>query len=282
MSTATIEAEVVTDEPKQPLILKGSGYGLSISKSYQEQKAELLKASAQIVAINDTAADEAADAQIKRLAAMRIETEKARETVKRPALDFGKLVDTEAKTFVQEITAEEARLKNARGTYASAVLAERNRVLREAEEARQAQIKAEREAEEAKTLAEAAAEKARRDAEEAAFNAVSPEEEAEAARKAEEAAKLEAKRVAEEEAEAARKAALPVAAPTVVPEAPKGVKMVADYEVTDLDALYRHNVALVSMEPRRKEILDAIARGTVGDTLPTIPGLTIFTRPQVR
>jgi len=282
MSTATIEAEVVTDEPKQPLILKGSGYGLTISQSYQEKKAELLMASAQIVAINDTAADEAADAQIKQLAAMRIETEKARVTVKQPALDFGKLVDTEAKTFVQEIDAEEKRLKAARGTYAAAVLAERNRVLREAEEARQAQIKAAWEAEEAKRLADAAADKARRDAEEAAFNAVSPEEEAEAARKAEEAAALEAKRIAEEQAEAARKAALPVAAPTFVPEAPKGVKIVADYEVTALDALYRHNVALVSMEPRRKEILDAIARGTIGEGLPTIPGLRVFLKPHVR
>jgi hypothetical protein len=70
--------------------------------------------------------------------------------------------------------------------------------------------------------------------------------------------------------------------PTFIPEAVKGVKMVADFEVTDIDRLYRHNAGLVTLTERRKEILDAIARQTIGETLPTIPGLRVFLKPQVR
>lgn len=295
MSTTTIKTEVVTDDAKQPLILKGTGYGLEIAPAYQAQKTELLKHAALIVTIKDPTSDAAADQQLKKLAAMRIETEKARVTVKQPALDFGKTVDATAKTFAAEIIAEEDRLKKLRGSYAEAVLAERQRILKEAEEKRQAEEKARREAEAAaakaeadRIAAEAVAEEARRKAEEAAFNATTPEEDAaaaeaaEAARKqAEEIAAKESARVAAEQAEAARKAA-EVITPAFVPEAPKGVKMIADFDVTDLDLLYKHNCELVKMEPKRKEILDAIARGMNGDTPPTIPGLRVFMKPQVR
>jgi hypothetical protein len=58
--------------------------------------------------------------------------------------------------------------------------------------------------------------------------------------------------------------------------------MVPDYEITDLDALYRHNAGLVTLTERRKDILEAIARGMIGDTPPEIPGLRVFMKPQVR
>jgi hypothetical protein len=293
MSTNTIEAEVVTDD--SPLILAGTGYSLAIAPSYQKKKDELLKHAGMIVTIKDPASDTAADIQIKALAAMRIEVEKSREAKKRPALDFGKLVDTTAKEFVSAITAEEDRVKKLRGDYAAAVLAERNRILREAEAKRQAEEKAKREAEAAaakaeaeRLAAEAAAEEARRKAEEDAFNAVSPEEEAAAAKAAEEAkaksaalAAAEAARIAAEKAESDRKAA-EVVVPEFVPEAPKGVKMVPEYEVLDLDKLYRHDAGLVTLTERRKEILAAIAAGMNGDTPPEIPGLRVFMKPQVR
>ena len=278
-----------------PLILNGEGYGLEISQSYEEQKAELLKHSGLIVAITDPSGDAAADAQLKKLAAMRIEVEKSRVKVKEPALQFGKMVDNKAKEFVAEIVAEEARLKAERGTYAQAVIAERNRIIREQEEKRMAEEKKRREADaaeasriEAARKAEEAAEAARRKAEEDAFNATTPEEEAaaekaaaEAKRKADEAARLEAERKEDARIEAEKKAA-EVSVPTFVPEAPKGVKMVPDYELMDIDALYRHNAGLVTLTERRKEILDAIARGMIGDVPPQIPGLRVFMRPQVR
>lgn len=292
MNSTTIEAEVTEDSP---LILAGTGYSLAIAPSYQKKKDELLKHASLIVAINDGATDSAADIQIKALGAMRIEVEKSREAKKRPALDFGKLVDTTAKEFVAEILAEESRLKAERGTYAQAVIAERNRILREQEAARQAEEKARREAEaaeaariEAARKADEAAEAARRKAEEDAFNATSPEEEeaavkaaAESKRKADEAARIEAERKEAARIEAEKKAA-EVSVPTFIPEAPKGVKMVPEYELTDIDALYRHNAGLVTLTERRKEILDAIARGMIGNEPPEIPGLRVFMRPQVR
>jgi hypothetical protein len=91
----------------------------------------------------------------------------------------------------------------------------------------------------------------------------------------------EAARVAAEKAEAERKAS-EVIVPEFVPEAPKGVKMVADFEVLDLDLLYRADCSLVKLEAKRAEILAAIARQTIGETLPTIPGLRVFLKPQVR
>jgi len=284
-----------TAEIEMPLILNGEGYGLEISQSYEELKAELLKDAARIVVITDAAADSAADIQLKKLAAMRIEVEKSRVKVKEPALQFGKMVDAKAKEFVTDITTEENRLKAERGSYAQLVIAERNRIIKEQEEKRMAEEKARREAEaaeaariEAERKEAEAAEAARRKAEEDAFNATTPEEEeaaekaaAEAKRKADEAARLEAERKEAARIEAEKKAA-EVSVPTFIPEAPKGVKMVADYEVENLDLLYRHNAGLVTLTERRKEILDAIARGMIGNEPPQIPGLRTFMRPQVR
>lgn len=273
----TIDPEVITAEETQPLILKGSGYGLAIAASYQDKKRELLKDSELIVSIADPSSDAAADNQLKKLAAMRIEVEKARVDVKKPALNFGKSVDATANTFSAEIEAEESRLKKLRGDYACAVLAERNRLLREMEAKHEAEEKARREAEEAQRKANEAAEKARREAEEASFNAVSPEEEAAAAKATAEASAAELVRLA-----AAAQVVMKPETPTFIPEAPKGVKMIADFDVVDLDLLYRGDCSLVKMEPKRAEILEKIARLKVGEDLPSIPGLRVFMRPQVR
>jgi len=132
----------------------------------------------------------------------------------------------------------------------------------------------------ARREAEAAAAKIEADriaAEQAAWEATTPDEEAAAAKAAEEAKAAELKRLEE-----AAKAQAAVATPTFIPEAVKGVKRVADYEVTNIDSLYRHNAGLVTLTERRKEILEAIANQTVGETLPNIPGLRVFLKPQVR
>ncbi|MEY3895591.1 MAG: hypothetical protein RLZZ214_1110 [Verrucomicrobiota bacterium] len=268
MSTTTLE-------PTEALILSGEGYFLEVLPSVIEQKSELLKFSALIVEVKDAVSSDAAGHQIKKLAAMRTLVEKSRTTVKAPVIATGKRIDALAGDFQAELTVEENRLKRLQGDYAVAVEQERQRVLAEMEKARQAE-------QERARLAEAAAAMAEREriaAEAAAFAATTPEEDAAAEAAAQAAEAAAAKRAAEE---AARVAALPVAAPAFVPEAVKGVKMVADYEVEDIDALYRHNVGLVTLTERRKEILEAIARQTIGEALPTIPGLRVFLKPQVR
>lgn len=264
------------------LILSGNGYSLIIAESAEAKKSELLKHSGLILEVNDPVSSEAAGNQIKKLAAMRNLTERSRTEVKAPVLAVGKRIDTLAADFQTELSAEESRLKRLQGDYAVRVERERQRVLAEMEAARQETARIERAAEAKRVGEAAAAEKARMEAEEAAWNATTPEEEAAAEEAAKIAEAVEAKRVADAAAEAARIAALPVAAPVFVPEAPKGVKMVVNYRLTDIDALYRHNVGLVTLTERRKEILAAIAGQTIGETLPTIPGLEIFMEPQVR
>ncbi len=275
MTTATVETN-------EALILSGEGYTLEVAPNIIEQKATLIQHAALIVEVKDPASSDAAGNQIKKLAAMRNLVEKSRTSVKAPVLAVGKRIDTLAADFQAELTAEENRLKKLQGEYAVAVAQERQRVLAEMEKARQEEARRVREAEDKRVAEAAAAEKARIEAEEKAWNATTPEEEAAAAEAAKAAEAAEAKRVADAAAEAERIASLPVAAPAFVPQAPKGVKMVANYRVTDIDALYRHNVGLVTLTERRKEILEAIARGKIGEVYPTIPGLEIFEEPYVR
>ena len=274
-TSAPIEAEIVPDNT-QPLILTGQGYGLIISPAYEAKKSELLRSAELIAQVNNPEDDAVAAASLKSLAAMRIEVEKCRTSVKAPAIKFGKDVDEKAKSFSASLDAAETRLKQIRGDYAAAVLKERQRVLAEMEAARQAEAKRIREEEAAAAKIEAA----RIAAEQAAWEATTPDEEAAAAKAAEEAKAAELKRL---EASMVVAAIVP---PTFIPAAPKGVKMIPDFEVTDLDALYQSNPQLVTLTERRKDILEFIAAhspaGVTDETLPSIPGLRVFLKAQVR
>lgn len=277
MSTTAIKTA-----SNEALILTGSGYGLEIAPEYIKLRDDLIEEFKAIGKINNPEDDARAADLIARADKIRITTEKSRTKVKAPALDFGRTVDANASEFINPLKEVADEAKKERGEYFTAVQAERQRVLREMEAARQAEAKRIADEEAAQRAAAEAAEKARIAAEEAEWNATTPEDEAKAKAAADEAAKLEAARVAAAQAQAEKIAATPPPAPAFIPEAPKGVKMVADFEVVDLDALYRHNVGLVKMEPRREEILRAIAGQTSGETLPTIPGLRVFLKPQVR
>ena len=262
-----------TLESTEALILSGDGYELAVAPDIIEQKEQLLKYSAMVVEVHDSISSDVAGGQIKKLAAMRILVEKSRNEVKKPVLAVGKRIDDLAKDFQTALTEEENRLKRLQGDYAAAVIAERNRVLRELEAARQAEVKrlAAEQAEAEKIEA------ARIAAEQKAWEADSPEDEAAADKAIEDAKAAELKRLEE-----AAKAQAAVVVPTFVPEAVKGVKMICDFELLDIDRLYRVDASLVKMEPKRAEILAAIARLTVGETLPEIPGLRVFLKPQVR
>ena len=265
MSTAT---------ETQTLILAGEGYNLTIAPKAEAQKAELLKHAALIVEVGDNAASSAAMIQIKSLASMRRLVEGSRKAVKEPVLQIGKDIDEKAKNFVAAIEAEEKRLADLVAKYAQAVEAERQRILREQEAQRREQERIQREAEAARLKAEQEAEAARQKAAQAEWEedpAVVAAAEAEAKRKADEAAA----------AQQAVEAAKPAPVFDLVPQAPSGVKMEWDFEVTDLHALYQHNAALVKMEPKRAEILANIKLIAIGDDA-KIPGLRIFKKPAVR
>lgn len=257
------------------LILSGSGYELSIAPEAEAQKLELIRDADLIAEVIDAASCDAARNQIKKLAAMRNLVEKSRKDVKEPVLAIGRDIDTKAKGFVGDIEARETRLTKLVGDYAAEVERERIRVAREMEEKRRRE-EAERQRIEAERIAaERAAEEAKRKANEA-FLAEddSAAEAAEAQRKEAEAAAAKAR----EEAEAAK--AMP-AVPTFAPEKPAGVKFVPDFEVENIHALYAYSASLVSLEPKRSEILALIKQLTQGETLPEIPGLRVFAKSVV-
>jgi hypothetical protein len=128
-----------------PLILAGDGYQLTIADEAIIRKAELLKHSAEITAVNDN--DDSARAQFhtRHLAAMRIEVEKSRKLVKEPVNRIGKMIDQAAADFLIEITAEEGRIKQLVGRHAEEVL----RIKAEKEAAERAAFEAARAAREA-------------------------------------------------------------------------------------------------------------------------------------
>ena len=195
-----------------PLILAGDGYQLTIADEAIIRKAELLKNSSEITAVNSN--DDSARAQYhtRHLAAMRIEVEKSRKLVKEPVNRIGKMIDAAAADFLIEITAEEGRIKQLVSKHAEEVL----------------RVKAEKEA-----------------AERAAFDA------ARAAREAAEeggiAAVLAAKRATAEKLEASNQ----VAATKIA----EGVRFAWDFEVTDIEAVYRAVPELVSLEVKRSAVL---------------------------
>lgn len=103
------------------LILSGEGYTLTICQEAETSKRELLASSALVATVTNN--DESADAAhvMRSLAQMRIMVDKGRKDVKEPVLRIGKLIDASAKTFLLEIEAEEARLRQLIGDHANEV-----------------------------------------------------------------------------------------------------------------------------------------------------------------
>jgi|688.fasta_scaffold01708_10 hypothetical protein len=103
------------------LILSGEGYSLTITPQAEEQKRNLLVASAHVNSVTNN--DESADAayHMRSLAQMRILVDKSRKEIKEPVIRIGKLIDATAKNFLAEIEDEEARIKRLVGDHAEAV-----------------------------------------------------------------------------------------------------------------------------------------------------------------
>jgi len=216
-----------------------------------------------IKAISTTTEAQAVANAIRELQSLSKETEASRKQVKEPVLELGKRIDSAAKDFIGPVETELVRLRGLLNGYQ----AEQERQRREAEARRQAEIQAAQEAEE----------KARREAE-----AVRLAAEKEAAAKAEQAkqeddpfaaAEAEAARVAAAEAaqrqvEQAKAAAVAtVKAVTVqtasaIARAIEGVhvRRSPDFNVTDAGKLALIRPDLVTITPKRAEILAEMRR----------------------
>lgn len=104
------------------MILSGSGYDLQISPEAIENKVRVLSEASVVLSV--TSNDESADAayQMRKLAQMRILIDKSRKEVKEPVIRVGKMIDKMAKDFLEEIEAEEGRIKGLIGDHAQQML----------------------------------------------------------------------------------------------------------------------------------------------------------------
>jgi len=212
------------------------------------------------------------------------QVEDGRKLAKAPALDLGRKIDAAAEEFCQPLIVEEKRLTGLLTSYQI----EQQRIAREAEVKRQAELarqqeeerkrqaEIDRQAREAE-IARLAAERAERDAKTAEERAKAQE----AARKAmEEAAALAAQKEKEAASAKLEQAELMRAtAPTAPKAAGTAVANPWVFEVTDIKALHAARPELVDLVVRRADIITRIRQGER-----EIPGLRIYqdTRVTVR
>jgi len=133
-----------TEQTDTTLILTGDGYQLFISPEAEARKASLIEKSSAITTVASNDDSSAAQRHTRALAAMRIEVEKSRKLVKEPVNRIGKMIDAAAADFLEEITAEENRIKKLVGAHAEEVL----RIKAEKEAAERAAFEAARAAKE--------------------------------------------------------------------------------------------------------------------------------------
>jgi len=284
------------------LSILGDGYTIAITPEAEQQKRTIVEASRRIIAVTDQDSCDIAQSRLKALAAIRIAVDKSREIVKRPVLELGRTIDGIARDFAAEVVAEETRLdqlikefareqqRKAREA-AEAAERERQRIEREEHEARMAAFRAEQEAERERMAAERAkheAEMARLNAEkqkDAAAQAEARRRELEAAQAQREAAARadQARREQEAAAEEARRQSEAAAAAVVAPVVPQGVKEEIDFEVVDAHAFAAKFPQLVTIAPKRADILSALKKSYAKNgKLPEVPGLRVFQNLKVR
>ena len=212
---------------KAPLILAGKGYELLIAPDAEVRKQQLIESAALVTTVTDNDLSASAQFVSRKLAAMRIEVEKCRKTVKDPVNRIGKLIDKTAADFVADIEAEEKRINRLVGAHAEEVV----------------RIKAEKEAEEARAFAEARAAREAAEAAAAAAENTGKISDVLAAKKA------ERERM---DALAARMTASEEVAATKVAD---GVRFAWDFEVMDVAEVFQAAPDFVSLEIKRSVVL---------------------------
>lgn len=255
--------------------LEGPGYTLLAPKAIETRKTDLIAAAGGVTQVTNNDEASLAQVHIRSLAGFRNLVEKSRVEVKKPVLEIGRKIDEAAKDFVALIEAEEKRLKLMVGEHATAVAkakaeaeAEERRKFEEARRAKEEAERAAREAEEAK----------RKAAEATNIQAVV------AAKKA--AAEAEAAAAkAEEERQAAQRERMAQSAVVATTAAPGGVKFEPEFEVVDIDLLAKEAPALVTIEPKRREVLAWLkglhAEGSDIEKLGAGVGLRVTLKPVV-
>ena len=233
-----------TIEETTALILAGDGYQLTIAPEAENRKTDLLSAAAQVTSVTCNEESSLAQFQSRSLAAMRIEVEKCRKTVKEPVNRIGKLIDKTAADFVSDIEAEEKRITRLIGQHAAEV----------------ARLKAEKEAEERRAF-----------------------EEARAAREAAAETGKISDVIAAKMALAARMEASAEVAATNVAD---GVRFAWDFEVDDLDAVYRAQPEFVTMEIKRSVVLEWLKKVEATESADPVAaaaerGIRAFKKPVV-
>ena len=282
------------------LAILGDGYTIQITPEAEAQKATIIEASRRIIAVTDQDSCDIAQSRLKALAAVRIAVDKSREMVKRPVLELGRQIDGIARDFAAEVVAEETRLDQLIKDFAreqqriarearEAAERERQRIERAEHEAKMAAMKAEQEAERQRMEAE----RQRHEAEMARLRAERSKDEAaeaEARRREQEAAqaqreaaeRAEAARVAAEQAEAEARRQFTANATLATPAIPQGVKEEIDFEVTDILVFAERFPQLVTITPKRADILAALKKSFLNKgTLPAVPGLRVFQNLKV-
>lgn len=269
-----------------------SDFSVTIIPAAQQAKAEAITLAKSIRIVTSTDQQQDAIAAASLMKGLLRDVEKARVAVKEPVLDAGRKIDAAAKAFSEDMTAEVKRVEG----LASAYQAEQNRIaeaLRAEEERKQRQQReaeeAERQREQAALAAIAAAAEAERRANLAAIAAAADDKaREEAQRKADEdaAARAEEVRINQQACREAEEARLEAERDramqlhTVV--APKAagavVKVLTDYELKDIRALYAARPDLVELSERRSLILAAIS--IPGH--PAIPGIYEFQQTKVQ
>lgn len=207
--------------------------------------------------------------------------EDGRKEAKTPALDLGRKIDEAAKTFVEPLEVAKKRLSGIHLTWVT----EQQRIAREAEEKRQAELRrqqqeaAAKQAELDRKAREAEAAKA--EADRKAREATDPESRAKAQQEAKEAADkasaVEAQK--QKEADAAKLSQAQVLrAPAPVVSKPAGTSVSSPwmFEVVDLKALHAARPELVDLVVRRNDILTRVRQGER-----EIPGLRIYQDTKV-
>lgn len=236
------------------LILVSGVPGVSVtigSQAYTDRQTALDDAR-MVRAVSDQFGQESAVDALRAVKALIAETEKARKAVKAPVLDLGKRIDTLASEFTGELEREAARLS---GLLTAYELEQRRIAAEEQRKRDEAERKAREEA--------ARIERERQEAERKALQSGDTEARQAAARIAAERAKAEAD---------ARIAAAVAAQNAPVVERAQG-QVVSDhwtFDVVDIHALAAACPDLVTITPKRADILALIKSGTR-----EIAGLTI-------
>lgn len=217
-----------------------------------------------IKAISTTTEAQAVANAIKELQSLSRETETSRTEVKKPVIELGKRIDSAAKEFIGPVETELVRLRGLLNGYQK----EQEDKRREAEAKRQAEIRAAHEAEEkARQEAEAVRLAAEKEAEAKAAQAKQEDDpfaaaEAEAARVA--AAETAQRQVEQSKAAtvATVKAVTVQTAAAIAPRAIEGVhvRRSPDFKVVDLEKLALIRPDLVTITPKRAEILAEMRR----------------------